>query len=144
MSAACCDIFEKFGGEENRYYANDHWVVQVRPKQVTLGASVLIARRHAESLAGLSPAESAGFADAVTNLEKRLRGAFVFDKINYLLLMMVDRHLHFHVIPRYSKAMKFAGLSWPDPAWPKGPPDMESAVSAGGAVEAVRGALKKS
>lgn len=142
MTGPCCDIFEKFGGEASRYYANDTWVVQVRPKQVTLGASVLIARRHAESLGGLLPAEAAGFADAVTNLEGRLREAFRYDKINYLLLMMVDRHLHFHVIPRYAETRSFAGISWPDPAWPKGPPHMDAAVSAEGAVEAVRKALK--
>lgn len=143
MSTACCDIFEKFGGEESRYFANGHWVAQVRPKQVTLGASVLIARRHAEGLAGLSPAEGAAFADAVTNLERRLREAFAFDKVNYLLLMMVDRHLHFHVIPRYSSTRAFAGIQWPDPAWPKGPPNMDAVVGAPGAAEAVRKALGK-
>lgn len=139
MSAACCDIFEKFGGEQARYYANEHWVVQLRPKQVTLGSSVLIARRHAEGLAGLSAAEAAGFADAATNLEGKLRAAFGFDKINYLLLMMVDRHLHFHVVPRYAAPRDFAGIQWRDPAWPKGPPDMNSAVDV---VDAVREALR--
>ncbi len=141
MNAPCCDIFGKFGGEESRYYANEHWVVQVRPKQTTLGSSVLIARRHAESLAGLEPAEAAAFADAVTNLEGRLREAFAFDRINYLLLMMVDRHLHFHVIPRYAATRTFAEIPWPDPAWPKGPPAMDAAVSAPGALEAVWRAL---
>ncbi len=143
MSTPCCDIFDKFGGEGSRYYANDHWVVQVRPRQVTLGSSVLIARRHLENLGELDAAEGAAFADAVANLEKRLRDAFRFDKINYLLLMMVDRHLHFHVIPRYAATRSYAGIDWPDPAWPKGPPAMDRAVDAPGAVEAVRKALQK-
>jgi diadenosine tetraphosphate (Ap4A) HIT family hydrolase len=141
--AACCDIFDKFGGEASRWHANEHWVVQVRPKQPTLGSSVLIARRHAESLAGLSAPEAAAFAEATTALETRLRGTFSCDKINYLLLMMVDRHLHFHVIPRYASARSFAGISWPDPAWPKGPPRMDSVVDAPGAAQAVAAALRK-
>ena len=136
----CCDIFEKFGGEKSRSVANDHWVAQVRPRQSTLGASVLIARRHALSLSGLSPAELAGFGAAVDELERRLRGAFGYDKINYLMLMMVDPHLHFHVIPRYAKTRSFGGFEWPDPGWPRRP-DVEAGTDDPGAVEAVRRAL---
>ena len=117
--------------------------VQVRPKQATLGASVLIARRHTESLGDLSADEGAALADAVSNMETRLRDEFQYDKINYLVLMMVDRHLHFHVIPRYSSTRTFADIEWPDPAWPKGPPDMGHAVEAPGALEAVKSALLK-
>jgi diadenosine tetraphosphate (Ap4A) HIT family hydrolase len=136
----CCDIFEKFGGEAGRYVANDHWVVQVRPRQSTLGASVLVARRHAVSLSGLSPGELASFGQAVDELERRLREAFAYDKINYLMLMMVDPHLHFHVIPRYAKPRSFGGFEWPDPGWPKRP-ELEAGTFDPKAVEAVRLAL---
>jgi diadenosine tetraphosphate (Ap4A) HIT family hydrolase len=140
MAGPCCDIFEKFGGARARYHVGDHWVVQVRPQQATLGASVLIARRHALSLGGLSEGELVDFGRAVTELERRLQAAFQYDKINYLLLMMVDPHLHFHVIPRYAKTRSFAGIEWPDPGWPKRP-DLERAVAAPGAAEAVMRAL---
>ena len=43
--------------------------------------------------------------------------------MNYIMLMMVDSHLHFHVLPRYSDVKEFAGLSWSDSGWPK-PPNM--------------------
>lgn len=142
MSAACCDIVEKFGGEQAEVFRNGHWIVQVRPKQVTLGSCVLIARRHAESLAGLAPDELAAFGSAVDDLERRLRAAFAFDKINYLLLMMVDRHLHFHVLPRYATARRFAGMEWPDAAWPKAPV-LDSAVPAGAALETIVAALRE-
>ena len=39
------------------------------------------------------------------------------------MLMMVDAHLHFHVIPRYSKAIEFADYVWTDEKWPT-PPDL--------------------
>ncbi len=140
MAAPCCGIFEKFGGEAGCYVANEHWVVQVRPGQATLGASVLIARRHAEALSGLSEGELAAFGAAVTELERRLKSAFNYDKINYLMLMMVDPHLHFHVIPRYAKTRSFAGIEWPDPGWPRRP-DLDRAVEAPGAAGAVIRAL---
>ena len=69
--------------------------------------------------------------------ERKLRDAFQFDKINYLLLMMVDRHLHFHVIPRYAETRSFAGVEWPDPAWPKGPPALDQAAGGKEGVKAV-------
>ncbi len=140
--APCCDIFEKFGGEEGRYVSNDHWVVQVRPRQSTLGASVLIARRHALALSGLSAEELASFGAAVDGLEARLRGAFGYDKINYLMLMMVDPHLHFHVLPRYAASRSFGGFDWPDPGWPKRP-ELEAGTDDPRAVEAVRRALRE-
>ena len=39
---------------------------------------------------------------ATADLEGALRATFDHQKINYLALMMVDPHVHFHVIPRYS------------------------------------------
>ncbi|MNC89705.1 hypothetical protein D3C83_56830 [compost metagenome] len=43
------------------------------------------------------------------------------DKINWLLLMMVDPDVHFHVLPRYSGARQFAGMTFTDPGWPAAP-----------------------
>ena len=118
---SCCDIFTKFGGEDARYGGNASWVAQVRPKHATLGASVLILRRHVESLALLTDAEWAGLGAALRVVDGRLKKSFSFDKLNCLALMMVDRHVHFHVIPRYSAPRSFHGTDWKDPGWPKGP-----------------------
>lgn len=54
-------------------------------------------------------------------VERVLAECFAFDKINYLMLMIVDDHLHFHVIPRYEKARQFAGQAGLDPGWPSLP-----------------------
>jgi len=43
------------------------------------------------------------------------------------MLMMVDPHVHFHVIPRYSGNRSLAGVDIADHGWP-GPPDLKSAV----------------
>jgi hypothetical protein len=76
-----------------------------------------------------------GFGDGVrgafhcdAELERALRAAFDYQKVNYLALMMVDPHVHFHVIPRYSEAREFEGSTFLDAAWPK-PPDLTSALT---------------
>jgi diadenosine tetraphosphate (Ap4A) HIT family hydrolase len=47
-------------------------------------------------------------------MEETLAQAFQYDKINYLCLMMSDRHYHFHVIPRYEQPREFQGVEWTD------------------------------
>jgi diadenosine tetraphosphate (Ap4A) HIT family hydrolase len=54
----------------------------------------------------------------VATIERVLHAAFSYDKINYLMLMMNDPHVHFHVMPRYASERTFAGRSWKDAGWP--------------------------
>jgi diadenosine tetraphosphate (Ap4A) HIT family hydrolase len=54
-------------------------------------------------------------------IEAALAEAVRYSKINYLMLMMVDPHVHFHVIPRYEGERQAAGLSIADSGWPKMP-----------------------
>ena len=48
-----------------------------------------------------------------------LTRSFKPDKLNYLMLMMVDPDVHFHVLPRYASAREFAGKTHSDRFWPK-------------------------
>jgi diadenosine tetraphosphate (Ap4A) HIT family hydrolase len=43
------------------------------------------------------------------------------------MLMMVDPHVHFHVIPRYASPRLFDGQDLGDASWPK-PPDVTQAL----------------
>lgn len=63
----------------------------------------------------------ADFAEVVKDIETTLK-IFSYDRINYLMLMMKDRHVHFHIIPRYASYRDFAGLRWTDEGWPLMPP----------------------
>lgn len=56
-------------------------------------------------------------------IEELLRSSFNPDKINYLVLMMVDHQVHFHVIPRYEKERVFNDKEFVDEKWPT-PPDI--------------------
>ena len=109
-----------------REYAN--WVVLLRPVQPTLGSLVLACKEDAGSLGAVSATAYAELSVATGELERALRAAFDYQKLNYLALMMVDPHVHFHVIPRYSEARKFEGSTFLDAAWPK-PPDLTSALT---------------
>jgi diadenosine tetraphosphate (Ap4A) HIT family hydrolase len=137
----CCDIFTKFETELGTYAENEHWLVAVRPKQVTLGASVLMLKRHAQGLAELTPAELIAFGEIVQTLEAKLGSAFAYEKVNYLMLMMADSHLHFHVIPRYGAPKLHGGLEWEDAGWPKAP-EMAKTHSDAGAASIVRNTLQ--
>lgn len=98
-----------------------HWVVLLRDRQATLGALVLACREPATAFSGVTEAGFEELARVIRDVETGLGRAFAYDKINYLMLMMVDPHVHFHAIPRYSGAREFAGLQFADPGWPHAP-----------------------
>lgn len=56
--------------------------------------------------------------DLISTLEKVVKKTFNHSTMNYLMLMMVDHHVHFHVIPRYESERKFEELTWVDNGWP--------------------------
>lgn len=113
----------KFGAPTTSIREYDYWTVLLRPKQATLGALILAAREPAGSFGALSAAACSELAAVTAAAEKALSAAFGYDKINYLMLMMNDPDVHFHVLPRYAQARSFEGASYTDPGWP-GPPDL--------------------
>ncbi|MBA3511337.1 HIT family protein [Sphingomonas sp.] len=118
---------EKFGYPASLVREFDHWLVLVRPAQVTLGSLVLAARSDATAYGELPRRAFAEQADAVAAIETGLSAFCRYQRINYLMLMMVDPHVHFHVIPRYSGAREWHGLDFVDQGWP-GPADLKSAI----------------
>jgi diadenosine tetraphosphate (Ap4A) HIT family hydrolase len=88
---------------------------------------ILACKEDATALGAVSAKAWSELAVAAADLEQALRATFDHQKINYLALMMVDPHVHFHVIPRYSTSREFEGSSFADPAWPK-PPDVTNAL----------------
>lgn len=119
-----------------------HWTWSVRPAQGTLGASVISLNRPAVAWSEVDAGENAGLSQVVVDLEAVLRRQFAFDKINYLMLMMVDEHVHFHVFPRYSREREFAGRTWLDTNWPK-PPDLAAGDFGPETLAALRETLKR-
>ncbi|MGR8919032.1 MAG: HIT family protein [Gammaproteobacteria bacterium] len=115
---------EKFGYPATLIRDYEHWVVLLRPQQATLGALVLAAKDPVEAFGELSPLAMAELALIVPAIEHVMTDAFGYDKINYLMLMMVDPHVHFHVLPRYAATREFEQAEFDDPGWP-GPPRLD-------------------
>lgn len=118
----------KFGDPLNRIAQTAHWTVLLRPRQPTLGSLVLVCREPAQAFGQLSAAAYADLGCVVAILEPTLREFVGYERINYLMLMMVDPDVHFHVIPRYSAARRFADVEYPDVGWP-GPPQLDAALA---------------
>jgi diadenosine tetraphosphate (Ap4A) HIT family hydrolase len=119
---------EKFGWPGTLLYSFDHWVVLARPAQPTLGSLVLAARSNATAFADLPPGAHAELATVTKAIEIALRQAVDYAQINYLMLMMADREVHFHVVPRYDGQRDWNGRSFPDAGWPK-VPDLGAAIA---------------
>ncbi len=111
----------RFGYPETLIREYEHWLVLLREPQATLGSLVLCAKSEATEFSALSREAYVEMGTVVGEIEHALKAAFSYDKINYLMLMMADPNVHFHVIPRYSKAASACGLTIPDPGWPAMP-----------------------
>ena len=122
------DTIRKFGHPATLVREYQHWVVLLRPQQVTAGSLVLAAKSDATAFGMLPRGAFIEQGPVVAEIEATLRRAVAYERINYLMLMMVDRQVHFHVIPRYSGSRSFAGNDIADHGWP-GPPDPKSAVA---------------
>ncbi|AJA07586.1 histidine triad (HIT) protein [Sphingopyxis fribergensis] len=132
----------KFGYPATLIAEYEHWVVLLRPAQPTLGALVLAAKSQATAFGDLPAEAHAELKVATAAAEAALTQAVGYAKINYLMLMMVDPHVHFHVLPRYDGERSGAGIAIPDAGWP-GQPDLAQAIKPDDAqIAALTGWLK--
>lgn len=120
------DFLRKFQIEELLLTQLGNWNVSLRPLQTTLGALVISLNRPCLSLADLTDEESLQLNKVFKLVNEILQSSFSPDKINYLALMMVDAHVHFHVIPRYEEKISFLEKEYVDHDWPKPPNLLES------------------
>jgi diadenosine tetraphosphate (Ap4A) HIT family hydrolase len=119
---------EKFGFPHTLVAEFAHWVVLARPAQPTLGSLVLAARSDATAFGDLPVEAHAELKTVTAAVEAALASAVSYARLNYLMLMMVDPHVHFHVIPRYEGAREWQGREFVDCGWPK-VPDLGHAVA---------------
>ncbi|HET6538265.1 MAG TPA: HIT family protein [Sphingopyxis sp.] len=122
------DTIRKFGWPATLIREYQHWVILLRPAQPTLGSLVLAAKSDATSFGDIPPEAHAELSVITKTLETALQKAVDYSRINYLMLMMVDPHVHFHVLPRYDGTRSAAGLTLSDAGWP-GQPNLANAVA---------------
>jgi diadenosine tetraphosphate (Ap4A) HIT family hydrolase len=118
------------------------WVVLLRPTQPTLGSLILAAKSEATAFAELEADAFAELRHAVSDIERVLADAVGHAKINYLMLMMVDPHVHFHVLPRYEGERSACGVTVRDVGWPKVPALAEAVALDAGQIAALTAWLR--
>lgn len=134
---------EKFGYPETLVREFDHWLVLLRPAQPTLGSLVLAAKSGATTFGDLPAEAHAELKQVTSTIEAALSSFTGFTKLNYLMLMMVDPHVHFHVIPRYEGARVFAGTTFRDAGWPAVPQLGEAVKLDEATMQAIAGELRQ-
>jgi|SRR5690554_3207533 len=102
-------------------YESKYWIWSLRPEQPTLGSSVISLKRKCSYMRELTLDEHKDYGKIVKVVEASLKKLFNYSKINYLMLMMVDNQVHYHVIPRYDKEISFDNMLWYDYGWPNLP-----------------------
>jgi len=122
------ETIRKFGWPDSLLTEFDHWVVLLRRAQPTAGALILAAKSSALAFGELPPGAHAELEPITRMIERALKEVVDYQRINYLMLMMVDPHVHFHVLPRYEGERTVAGITFADAGWP-GQPDLSRAVS---------------
>lgn len=115
------ETIRRFGYPDTLIADYAHWLVLLRPEQPTLGSLMLAAKSDATAFSALEPAAFAELATVSWHIESALERAVGYARVNYLMLMMVDPHVHFHVLPRYEGVRAEAGVEVADAGWPKAP-----------------------
>ena len=122
------ETIEKFGWPNTLIREFDHWLILARPAQPTLGSLVLAAKSDATAFGDLPAEAHAELKPITAAVEAALAHGIGHAKLNYLMLMMVDPNVHFHVLPRYEGAREWNGREFVDVGWPK-MPDLGHAVA---------------
>ena len=135
LSSRPNDTMIKFGYPDSLICGYDHWAVLLRPHQATLGALVLVCKDPVEAFGDLSAEAFAELQQATGDIETALSAFRPYQRINYLMLMMVDRDVHFHVLPRYEQEQTFEGKVFADKGWPA-VPDLAAGVQLDGSAQA--------
>jgi diadenosine tetraphosphate (Ap4A) HIT family hydrolase len=115
------DTILKFGYPDTVVAEYWHWVVLLRQKQLTAGSLILACKEDVDAFWKVSVEAFHELKKVTADLERSLAPVVRFEKINYVMLMMVDPHVHFHVLPRHGGEREVAGVTFRDAGWPKVP-----------------------
>lgn len=104
-----------------------NWHLLLRFEQSTLGSLILVCKQPYRAYSELPGDTLLEQHKIIRDVERILKEKLNYSKINYLMLMMVDPEVHFHIIPRFEQGCLFQGKNYPDPCWP-GAPDLGKSI----------------
>ena len=94
--------------------ANDFWTLVLNDNQATLGRVFFALNRHETDIAALTDAEVLSLWAFIREAKAALSALFAPDHFNYMFLMNLTPHVHFHIFPRYAEARELAGQTFTD------------------------------
>jgi diadenosine tetraphosphate (Ap4A) HIT family hydrolase len=120
----------RFNIQNRLVFETRHWLVVVRPHQITLGSCIVLLKRRASTLRDLTSSEFRNLQVAMARYELLAQHSFEPTKFNYVISGQVEADFHVHAIPRYdaSSSQEFADRQWVDSQWPYFP-DFPRSVS---------------
>ena len=113
------EFMKKFKPNEFCLKEFKHWIIVLRQKQLTLGASVILLKREVSNVGEVFDYEFAEFPEVISWYEEKCKALFQPDKFNYVAAMMKDNFVHFHAFPRYSSDKQLNNTVWQDTYWPR-------------------------
>ena len=96
---------------------NDYWTLIVNDNQATLGRVFFALNRHETDIAALSDPEVLSLWAFVRETKAALTALLAPDHFNFMFLMNLTPHVHFHLFPRYAAPREFAGETFADTAY---------------------------
>ena len=110
---------EKFGIEQNIIFQTKYWNWSLRPLQPVVGSGILSANFPVERMSDLPVEAGEDLIKMMKIIENTLKKAVGMELMNYVMLMLVDHHVHYHVIPRFSGKVTINGKTFTDEFWCK-------------------------
>ena len=120
-TGALSSFTRKFHLDQLTIQSNKNWILSVRPGQMTVGSMVVSSVQEHLNFTDLDPEAGADLTSILAEAEDAAKKIYGAVRINVVCLMMQDPLIHFHIIPRYDKAIMRYGMEWVDGDWP-GPP----------------------
>ena len=93
---------------------NDFWTLVLNENQATLGRVFFALNRHETDIVRLTDPEVLSLWTFVRETKAALTTLFAPDHFNYMFLMNLTPHAHFHIFPRYAQPREFAGERFAD------------------------------
>lgn len=95
----------------------NYWTLELHSNQAYLGRCLVILKRHTEDLFDITKDEAKELFDISKSTRDALVKIFKPELFNYGSLGNFVKHVHLHIIPRYSKPRLFDKIEFIDEKW---------------------------
>lgn len=113
MSEAACELCKEDGGEI--LFRNALFRVVIVDDEEYPGFCRVILNEHIKEMTDLPASQRSELMTAVFAVEEAVREVMQADKINLASLGNMTPHMHWHIIPRYTKDKHFPRPIWAEP-----------------------------